>query len=72
MTKSNVHMLPAARKAQDTDVATVDEMAAHISSWFVRKDQKYFEIDRPNTPLSKTDIERVSLNRLADLPEAPR
>ena len=64
-TGPNIKLLHAADEAKHTDRATVDEMAALISSWYGRKDQKYFDIDRPNTPLSKTDIERVSLNRLS-------
>jgi hypothetical protein len=43
----------------------VSELATLISSWFVRKDQKYFDAASPEQAFSKSDIERVSLNRLS-------
>jgi len=39
--------------------------AALISGWFVRRDQKFYGIDRPHTQLAKTDVERISVHRLA-------
>ena len=65
MTDQNIEYFPARSRTSTADMALVDTVAALIGSWFVRKDQKFFDIDRPNTPLSKTDIERVSLNRLS-------
>ena len=44
---------------------TISEVAGLISSWFVRKDQKYFDAANPEQAFSKTDIERVSLFRLS-------
>jgi hypothetical protein len=55
---------PDTGPAQPTELDIIDEVAGLISSWFVRKDQKYFDIDLPQTPMSKSDIERVSLIRL--------
>ncbi|MFC2982003.1 primase-helicase family protein [Roseicyclus marinus] len=55
---------PVAGPAELTELEIIDEVAGLISSWFVRKDQKYFDIDLPDTPLSKADIERISLFRL--------
>lgn len=44
---------------------TVSEVAGLISSWFVRKDQKYFDAANPEQAFSRSDIERVSLHRLS-------
>lgn len=55
---------PDTGPAEPTDAQIIDEVAGLVSSWFVRKDQKFFDIDMPQTVLSKGDIERISLYRL--------
>ena len=47
------------------EAGPVSEVASLISTWFVRKDQKYFDAANPEQAFSKTDIERVSLFRLS-------
>lgn len=42
----------------------IEEMARLVSSWFVRKDSKFFDIKRMGVKLSRDDVERASLRRL--------
>lgn len=45
----------------------VKKVAALISSWFVRMDGKFFEIDNLGVRLSKDDVERACLARLEEI-----
>ena len=47
-------------------------LTAAVSSWFVRKDSKFFEVENITTKLSKDDVQRVCLHRFAEeFPEIP-
>ncbi len=35
-----------------------------ISQWFVRKDNKFFDVNRPTVPLGRNDVERMIINRV--------
>ena len=45
--------------------ADVETLARAVSSWFVRADSKFYEIDRPGVQLSKDDVQRTCLVRFA-------
>lgn len=47
------------------EAGTISMVAGLVSSWFVRKDQKYFDAASPEQAFSKSDIERVCLHRLS-------
>jgi hypothetical protein len=45
---------------------TVSDVARCISSWYVRRDSKFYDVDRPSVKLSKDDVQRACLLRLSD------
>lgn len=51
------------KEYNDRDLTKAAELA---SSWFVRMDNKFYDIDQPTVRLSKTDIERMIINRLSE------
>ena len=54
------------------DIATRNQLAKAVSSWFVRRDGKFYDIDNLNVALSKPDVQRVCLYRICDeYPEIP-
>lgn len=46
----------------------VEHLAGLISSWYVRRDSKFYDVDRPTAKLSKDDVQRACLVRLAGDP----
>lgn len=43
-----------------------------IASWFVRKDTKYYDVTNYSTPLSREDVQQISIQRFVlDYPEVP-
>jgi len=48
------------------DVAIRNQIAKAVSSWFVRRDGKFYDIDNLNVALSKPDVQRVCLFRIRD------
>lgn len=45
-------------------VATIEEMTQTIAQWYVRKNNKYYDVDIPGEVLSRDDVERVIAHRL--------
>jgi len=46
--------------------AEIERLTAAISSWYVRRDSKFYDVDRPTVKLSKDDVERACLFRFVD------
>ena len=44
----------------------VTALTTAVSSWFVRKDSKFYEIESLTTKLSKDDVQRICLHRFAE------
>ena len=44
--------------------ATLDEILQTIAQWYVRKNNKYYDVDVPGEVLSRDDVERVIIQRL--------
>jgi hypothetical protein len=44
----------------------VSALTRAISSWYVRRDSKFYDIDRPTVKLSKDDVQRACLHRLTE------
>jgi len=42
----------------------IEVLSKAISSWYVRRDSKFYDVNRLNTPLSKEDIERACIIRI--------
>lgn len=55
-----------ARKAEADREMTVTTLAKAVGSWFVRKDSKYFDVDRLNVKLSKDDVQQACLIRIKE------
>jgi hypothetical protein len=49
--------------ADETDAI---QLTTAISSWFVRRDNKFYDLDNLGTALSKPDIQRVCLHRFSE------
>ena len=45
-------------------VATLDEILQTVAQWYVRKNNKYYDVDVPGEVLSRDDVERVIIHRL--------
>lgn len=45
-------------------VATIAEITQTIAQWYVRKNNKYYDVDIPGEVLSRDDVERVITQRL--------
>ena len=45
-------------------VATIEEIIQTIAQWYVRKNNKYYDVDVPGEVLSRDDVERVITQRL--------
>ncbi|GGO61723.1 hypothetical protein SAMN05444398_11758 [Roseovarius pacificus] len=55
------------RQTTDEDrEAAVSALSTAISSWYVRKDSKYFAVDRLNVKLSKDDVQHACLIRIKE------
>jgi hypothetical protein len=50
---------------EDANLITT-ELATAISRWYVRRDSKFYDIDRPTVKLSKEDVQRACLSRFAE------
>ena len=48
-------------------VATLDEILQTVAQWYVRKNNKYYDVDVPGEVLSRDDVERVIIHRLLSL-----
>jgi len=46
--------------------AQIERLTAAISSWYVRRDSKFYDVDRPTVKLSKDDVQRACLIRFAE------
>ena len=44
--------------------ATLDEILQTVAQWYVRKNNKYYDVDVPGEVLSRDDVERVIIQRL--------
>jgi hypothetical protein len=53
----------------DIDVRQIHEIAEVISGWYVRRDSKFYDIERSSVKLSKEDVQRACLHRFEE--EAP-
>lgn len=53
------------QSAQDREAA-VSELSKAVSSWYVRKDSKYYDVDRLNVKLSKDDVQQACLLRISE------
>jgi hypothetical protein len=50
----------------------VSFLCVQISSWYVRRDEKFFDVDRLGTRLSRTDVERGCIHRISEtFPDCP-
>lgn len=45
---------------------TIADLAAAYGNQFVRKDNKFFDVEHLNTPLSRNDVEMMLINRIQD------
>jgi hypothetical protein len=45
-------------------VATLEEIIQTVAQWYVRKNNKYYDVDVPGEVLSRDDVERVIIQRL--------
>jgi hypothetical protein len=45
-------------------VATISEITQIVAQWYVRKNNKYYDVDVPGEVLSRDDMERVIIQRL--------
>ena len=45
-------------------VATIEEIVQTIAQWYVRKNNRYYDVDVPGEVLSRDDVERVITHRL--------
>lgn len=48
------------------DIVNRNQLAKAVSSWFVRRDGKFYDIDNLNVALSKPDVQRICLYRIRD------
>ena len=54
------------------DPQLVTMLTERLCGWYVRRDGKFYDVDRPGVPLSQTDVQRIALSRLStDFPDAP-
>jgi chorismate mutase len=44
--------------------ATLEEILQTVAQWYVRKNNKYYDVDIPGEELSRDDVERVIIQRL--------
>ena len=44
--------------------ATLEEILQTMAQWYVRKNNKYYDVDIPGEELSRDDVERVIIQRL--------
>lgn len=59
-----VDVFPVYDKAGNCIVATVSEIVQTVAQWYVRKNNKYYDVDLPGEALSRDDVERVITQRL--------
>ena len=45
-------------------VATLEEILQTVAQWYVRKNNKYYDVDVPGEVLSRDDVERIIIQRL--------
>ena len=45
---------------------SVEELTKAVCTWYVRRDSKFYAVDRLNTKLSRDDVERACVTRFAD------
>ncbi|UTH44940.1 primase-helicase family protein [Loktanella salsilacus] len=46
---------------------TIATICRSIAQWFVRKDNKFYDVTRPHVTLSRNDVERIALSRMRPL-----
>ncbi|HKL46926.1 MAG TPA: primase-helicase family protein [Roseovarius sp.] len=51
---------------QDFDQADFERLTEALCSWFVRRDGKYYAVDRLGTKLSKDDVVMIAMGRFRD------
>lgn len=44
--------------------ANLEEICRSIAQWFVRKDNKFYDVDRPTTPLCRNDVQQITFGRI--------
>ena len=59
-----VDVFPVYDEAGNCIVATVSEIVQTVAQWYVRKNNKYYDVDLPGEALSRDDVERVITQRL--------
>lgn len=52
-------------KERDREAA-VEALSKTVSQWYVRKDNKYYALDRLNVKLSKDDVQQACLIRIKE------
>ena len=45
-------------------VATLEEILQTVAQWYVRKNNKYYDVDVPGEVLARDDVERIIIHRL--------
>jgi hypothetical protein len=61
---TNIVQIPNAKPA--IDPAHVSILAKAVANWFVRRDGKYYDIDRPNVAISRIDVKQICVSRFKD------
>ena len=58
---------------RDVEPATnIDTLCRAVSSWYVRRDSKFYDIDNLTTKLSMIDVQRACIHRIGQaFPETP-
>jgi hypothetical protein len=51
---------------EQTQTDNLDTVCKLASTWFIRNDNKFYSVDRPTVRLSKADVERIIIHRLAE------
>lgn len=54
-------------KSDPSEDALVSFLCVQICSWYVRRDEKFYDVDRLGTRLSRTDVERGCINRISEM-----
>jgi hypothetical protein len=53
-------------RADEPNPEHVRALTEAVCSWFVRKDSKFYEVENLTTKLSKDDVQRICLHRIAE------
>ncbi len=66
------NIVPMRDTAPATDPSHVSILAKAVANWFVRRDGKYYDVDRLNVAISKTDVKQICISRFQhEYPDIP-